>query len=327
MILAGDIGGTKTVLSLFALVEGELRAVRESSFPSREHATFESILDGFLQGGERGDVEIACFGVAGPVTAGYVRTTNLPWLLEEHALERHLGCRRVKLLNDLEAAAYGMLSLGTSEQLVLNEGDPARRPGNCAVIAAGTGLGEAFLYWDGEHHHPIASEGGHASFAPNGEQEIALLRYLNAKLDGHVSFERILSGRGLANVYEFLRDTGFADEPAWLAERLAAGDASAAISAIGLAGEHPLCIEALRLFTSIYGSEAGNLALKCVAAEVFVGGGIAPKIAPAMQSGAFLDAFLAKGRFGAFNRGIRVTIALDPKVPLKGAAAYARRRL
>jgi glucokinase len=326
VILAGDIGGTKTVLSLVTVVGDELRTVREASFPSREHATFESILDGFLRDGERADVEVACFGVAGPVTAGRARTTNLPWLLEEHALERHLDCR-VKLLNDLEAAAYGMLSLGPAEQLVLNEGDPERRPGNCAVIAAGTGLGEAFLYWDGEHHHPIASEGGHASFAPNGEQEIALLRHLNATFGGHVSFERVLSGRGLVNVYEFLRDTGFAEEPAWLAARLAAGDASAAISAIGLAGEHPLCVEALRLFASIYGSEAGNLALKCVAAEVFVGGGIAPKIVGALQSGAFLDGFLAKGRFETFNRGIRVTIALDPKVPLKGAAGYARRHL
>ncbi|MGH7806330.1 MAG: glucokinase [Candidatus Binatia bacterium] len=326
MILAGDIGGTKTVLALFAPDGDELREVRTETFPSRSHATFDAIVAAFLTAGTE-MVDTACFGVAGPVAGGRVRTTNLPWILDEKLLEAALRARRVKLLNDLEAAAFGMIFLPPERLRVLNEGDPARRPGNVAVVAAGTGLGEAILFWDGERHHPIPSEGGHATFSPRTDQEIALLHHLRDKFGGHVSFERVLSGPGLVNVYSFLRDTGFAEEPAWLAGRMAAEDPGAVISQVGLAGEHPLCVEALRLFCTLYGVEAGNLALECLAAEVFIGGGIAPKILPALESGAFLEAFSAKGRMATLLRTARVSVVLEPRVPLLGAARYALRHL
>ena len=323
MILAGDIGGTKTILALFAAEGDELREVRAETFPSRSHATFGAIVEAFLAG--RGEtIEAACFGVAGPVTKGRVRTTNLPWLLDEQELARAIGAPRVKLLNDLEAAAFGMLFLPNDRLRVLNEGDAERRPGHVVVVAAGTGLGEALLVWDGERHRPIASEGGHSTFSPRTDQEIELLRYLRGKFGAHVSFERVLSGPGLVNVYSFLRDTGFAAEPAWLAQRLGKEDPGAVISAVGLASEHPLCVEALRVFCGLYGSEAGNLALECMAAEVFIGGGIAPKILPALESGVFLDAFVAKGRMESLLRTVRVGIVLESRVPLLGAARYAR---
>lgn len=327
MILAGDIGGTKTVL---ALIDDEdedaLLTVREEVFPSRAYATFDLVLAAFLRERITGPLRAACFGVAGPVIDGRCETTNLPWVLDEKDLAEKTGARTVKLLNDLEATAYGMLFLPDSELHVLQAGKRrAAKSGNVAVIAAGTGLGEATLYWDGTRHHPIASEGGHADFAPQTDQEIDLLRYLRKRLEGHVSWERILAGPGLLNVYEFLRDTGFAEEPAWLDERLHEGDPSAAISKVGLAGQHPLAVEALDVFAALYGAEAGNMALRVLATGgVFVGGGIAPKILPALErDGAFLRGFRDKGRFQAFLDEIRVAVALNPKTALVGASHYA----
>jgi glucokinase len=195
-----------------------------------------------------------------------------------------------------------------------------------AVIAAGTGLGEAMLYWDGQHHHPLASEGGHADFAPQTDQEIELLKYLRAKCGGHVSYERVLSGPGFSNVYTFLRDRGYYPEPPWLAEKLQGGNPNVIITQLGLAGEDPLCVATLDLFCTLYGAEAGNLALKCVAVGgVFVGGGIAPKILPALQKGGFLRGFTDKGRFSELVKSIEVSVALNPRAPLLGAAHFARR--
>jgi glucokinase len=324
MILAGDIGGTKTVLALHEPEGEKLRLVRDATFPSRDNPTFEAILDQFFADGPRPPIDAACFGVAGAVIDGYVQTTNLPWTLEEGALREALSTPKAKLLNDLEAAAYGMLQLTLDERHVLNAGTSRRTRGNVAVIAAGTGLGEAILFWDGEKYQPIASEGGHCDFAPTNDQEVELYKYLRDKFHGHVSYERVLSGPGFFNVYSFLRDTQFAPEPDWLAEEIKNGDPSAVVSRVGLAGTDANCVETLRLFASIYGAEAGNLALKALAVGgVFIGGGIAPKILPAITSGAFLDAFFAKGRFSDLLHRLHVSVALNPRAPLIGAAYYA----
>ncbi len=326
MILAGDVGGTKTVLATFEETGGALRRVREERFSSPEHRSLEAIVERFLAGGPATRFSAACFGVAGAVVDAKVECTNLPWTLEERALAGAAGAPRAKLLNDLEAAAYGMLSLPPESLAVLRPGTRPRLSGNVALIAAGTGLGEALLFFDGERHHPIASEGGHADFAPQSDQEIELLRHLRAKFEGHVSWERVLSGPGLFNVYSFLRDTSRRREPEWLSERIASGDPNAAVAEVGLAGEDPICAAALELFASLYGAEAGNLALRGVATGgCFVGGGIAPKILPALRGGRFLRSFTDKGRFAPFLRSIEVSVSLEPHAPLLGAAHYALR--
>lgn len=326
MYLAGDIGGTKTVLALYDRSGGELIQVREETFPSRDHATFKMILEKFLAGGPRPPIHAACFGVAGAVIEGKCRTTNLPWVLDEQELAGILGTAKARLLNDLQAMAYGMLYLRPEELYVLQLGLTPRRKGNMAVIAAGTGLGEAMLYWDGEQYHPVASEGGHADFAPQTDQQIELLRYLREKWDGHVSCERVLSGPGLHHIYSFLRDTGRFAEPPWLAERLRTGDPNAIISELGIEGKDPLCAAAVDQFCEVYGAEAGNLALKCMAVGgVFLGGGIAPKSLTALTKGSFCRGFNNKGRFETFMREIQVTVALNPHAPLIGAAHYALR--
>lgn len=320
MILAGDVGGTKTVLALFERYGAGLREIRDRTFPSREYPSLEVIVGEFLKEGPDRSPEAACFGVAGPVHGGKVQTTNLPWHLEEESLATATGAPRVKLINDLRAAAYGMLWLAPEEFETLHPGAGNPR-GNAGVIAPGTGLGEAILYWDGQRYHPIASEGGHADFAARSEQEIALLRYLCSKLGGHVSYERVLSGDGVHHIYAFLRDSGHAPEPAWLREKLEEGDPNATITQIGLAGEHPLCVAALELFCSILGAGAGNLALRCVATGgVFVGGGIAPKIVPALKAGSFVREFTDRGRFSEWMTAIPVRVALNPRAPLLGAA-------
>jgi glucokinase len=322
MILAGDIGGTKTVIALFEESCATLRTVRDATFRSQEHRTLEEILTQFLKGSPKLHLRAGCFGVAGAVIDGRSRTTNSPWQLDEEVLARSIGAR-VKLLNDLEAAAYGMLYLAQDELYVLNPGQLAGHKGNVAVIAAGTGLGEAMLFWDGKRHHPLASEGGHADFAPRTDQEVELSRYLRGKFGGHVSYERVLSGPGLYNVYLFLRDSGHAPEPAWLADRLKTDDPSPIITEAGLTGADPLCRATLELFSTLYGAEAGNLALKCVATGgVYVGGGIAPKLLAVLQNGSFLRGFTNKGRFSALMESIPVRVALNPRAPLIGAAHF-----
>jgi len=324
MILAGDIGGTKTVLALF---EGEgptmRRPLLQMTFPSRQYSTFADVLSGFLGLLPRVRIRAACLGVAGPVVDGQSRTTNLPWLLDERDLQTHLGVEHVRLLNDVQAAAYGMLHLQEDEFCVLNPDSDPNRKGHAALIAAGTGLGEAILYWDGLRYHPMASEGGHADFAPQSDEEIEILKYLRTQI-GHVSYERILSGPGLFALYRFLRDTGYADEPAWLREKIQTGDPSVAVTEIGVAGGHPLCTEALTLFSRIYGAAAGNLALHVLAyGGVYVGGGIAPKIVTKLKDGSFMEGFTSKGRYVGFLKGIRVSVALNPLAPLIGAASFA----
>ena len=326
-ILAGDVGGTKTNVALFEASGDDLRPVRQATFASGEHASLAEILQQFLHARSGEAVPVACIGVAGPVIEGKSHITNLGWELDEGVLAEMTGIGRVKLLNDLEATAYGMLHLRPNELASLNPKAEQRRKANIAVIAAGTGLGEAMLYWDGEHYHPIASEGGHVDFAPRTDQEIELLRYLRRELDGHVSYERVLSGPGIHNLYRFLRQSSGRAEPAWLAERLQAGDPSATITDVGLTGQDPLCVATLDLFASIYGAEAGNLALKCLAfGGVFVAGGIAPKLLPALQKNEnFLRGFTDKGRFAGLLGRLRVDVSLNPRAALRGAAYYAAR--
>ncbi len=326
MIVAGDIGGTKTLVALFERSAGGVRLLREATFQSQAHSSLEDILGQFLHGPPASSLQAATFGVPGVVIDGHCATTNLPWTVDERTLAATIPVPRVKLLNDLEAAAYGMLHLQPNEVVQLNPAAQPTRRGNIVVIAAGTGLGEALLVWDGVQHHPSASEGGHTDFAPRTDQEIELLRYLRVKFGGHVSYERVLTGPGLQNIYAFLRDTGYAREPEWLAAQLASDDPSATIAQLGLAGREPLCVATLDLFCAVYGAEAGNLALKGLAiGGVFVGGGIAPKILPAVRAGSFMRAFTDKGRFADLMHRIAVNVALNPRAPLLGAAHYALR--
>jgi glucokinase len=328
-VLAGDIGGTKTLLALCERTADGLRTLRERSFPSQEHGSFDEIVENFLADGPRGEIGAGCFAVAGPVIDGRVKTTNLPWVMEEGPLARVIGAPKVKLLNDLAGTAFGMLFLADEDRHVLNQGTRKLLDGNVVVIAAGTGLGEAMLYFDGERHHPIASEGGHGDFAPQTDQEVELLKYLRERFGGHVSYERILAGPGLYNLYCFLRDTGFAEEPAELRQALeAAADPSPVISKRGVERSDALCTEALDLFCRIYGAEAGNFAMRFLAVGgVFVGGGIAPKILPALRRGQFMEAYTQKGRFTPLMQSIPVHVCLDPKAALHGAARYGARLL
>ncbi len=326
MILAGDIGGTKTVVAIFDETTSGLRLVRDATFKSQEHSTFENILGKFLDGDRGLKLAAGCFGVAGAVIDGKCQTTNLPWMLDEVALARAIGAPRVKLLNDLEAAAFGMLYLRPDEMRVLNAGSEPKRRGNVAVLAAGTGLGEAMLFWDGKQHHPIASEGGHADFAPRNDLEIDLLNYLRPKYGGHVSYERILSGPGFTNVYTFLRDRGHHPETPALREKISAGDLNIVVTQLGMSRDDPLCTATVDLFDEIYGAESGNLALKCVAVGgVYVGGGIAPKMLAALENGSFMRGFTDKGRFSTLMRSLPVSVSLNPRAPLIGAANFASR--
>ena len=324
MILAGDIGGTKTVLALYEEQAGSLKPVQEEVFSSKSAPTFEELALRFLASSGRPSLRAACFGVAGAVVDGHSKTTNLPWELDEAGLVAALGAPRVRLLNDLEAAAYGVLVLGPESFETLQASGHRTKPATKALIAAGTGLGEAIIVWDGARYDVLPSEGGHADFAPRTPLESALWDFLRLEF-GHVSYERVLSGPGFYNVYRFLRQHRRAPEPAWLSERIAAGDPSAAVAEAGLAGRDPVCAETLTLFAAIYGAEAGNLALKTMAVGgVFVGGGIAPKHRAKLREGAFIEAFVDKGRMAPLMRTIPVHVVLDPRAPLLGAADRAR---
>ena len=321
MILAGDIGGTKTRLALFAPGPRLADPVSERTYGSQEYPGLEVIAKEFVRA-TGATIESACFGVAGPVKDGRSSTTNLAWVVDARDLARDLRLPRVALLNDLEASAFGLPALRTDEVVVLQEGIPGAAA-NQALIAAGTGLGEAALYWDGRRHRPFATEGGHAGFAPADETQIELLKYLLRRFEP-VSWERVLSGPGLVNLYSFLRDTGRGEEPSWLADEISAGEPAAVISAAALSGRSDLCSEALNLFVALYGAESGNLALKVMATGgVFVGGGIAPKILARLRGPAFVRAFVAKGRMRPLLEAMPVRVVLNDRLALLGAARYA----
>ncbi len=323
MLLAADVGGTKTTLGLFRVVGRRVRSVREATFPSQESRSFEAMIRAFLARG-RERVRACAVGVAGPVVGGRSGIVNLRWSVDASRVGRLLGVDHVSLINDLEATAWGVGELMPSQMVSLTP-RIRPRPGNGAVIAAGTGLGMALLFWDGARFQPSASEGGHQGFAPRGDEQADLLRHLAERL-GRVSAERVVSGPGISAIYRFLVETRRGTESESMKRRLAAGDPNAAIADAGLNGEDALAERAMDLFVSIYGAVAGDLALAAKAvAGVYVAGGIAPRILSRLRGGDFIEAFRDKGRLTPLVERIPVRVVLEPRTPLLGAAACAAR--
>ena len=321
MILAGDIGATNTRLAWFDVTGGALAPGAARTYPSQRHAGLQEIVTAFVREAP-GPLEHACFGIAGPVRDGRVEGTNLPWVVDARELAAGLGLARVNVVNDLEANAWGLAALGDVDFAVLQPGRPSPS-GNAAVISAGTGLGEAGLVWDGRRHRPVASEAGHADWAPQSELQMALWRFLAAEV-GHVSVERVLSGPGLHNIYRFLRDAQGLAEPGWLTDLLRTEAPAPAIARAGLEGRAEICSRSLSLFVAIYGAEAGNLGLRMLATGgLYLGGGIAPRILPALEGRTFLEAFSAKGRLGPLLEAIPVRVVLNDRAALLGAARLA----
>ena len=323
MLLAGDIGGTKTNLAIFSPEAGARAPLVQRTFSSAQYPSLEELAGEFLSQVSL-PVDRASFGVAGPVIDGTAKITNLPWQIDETQLGDALHLASVSLLNDLEAIAYSIPHLQPADLHTLYAGQSTPN-GTLAIVAPGTGLGEAFLVWDGTHYLVRPSEGGHCDFAPTDELQIGLLRYLLSR-QGHVSYERVCSGTGLPNIYAYLKDTGYAGEPAWLTEQLAAaGDPTPVIvdAALERADDCTLCSATLDLFVSILGAEAGNMALKVLATGgVYLGGGIPPRILPVLQGERFLEAFRGKGRFAHPLAYVPVHVILNPEVGLFGAASH-----
>ena len=320
-ILAGDIGGTTTRLALFEGRGASLRKVAEAAYPSREWPSLDGPVAAFLA--EAGaSCSRAGFGLAGPVQGRRVRITNLPWLVESDALAERFGLDEVALVNDLEAAAWGIGDVREDEVRVLQAGRPGAT-GNAAVVAAGTGLGVAGMYWDGRRHHPFACEGGHVGFAPAGDVELELLRHLEAA-HGRVSWERVVSGPGLVAIRDALEAV---EGRAPAADAAVPGDAAAAIAAAAAADPAGTAGRAVRLFAGLYGAVAGDIALTMMAAGgIWLGGGIAPKLLPVLEGGGFMGRFLAKGRMRPLVEAIPVRVVLKGDLALWGAARCAQRR-
>jgi glucokinase len=324
MILAGDVGGTKVDLALYDFINGKLRYTRDKVYKAKDYPGLEVIVREFLGADQ---VTAACFGVPGPVRNGRLRLTNLPWTLDSRELSFGLGIEHVFLINDLEANGYGIAELTPDQIFTLSEGDSGQT-GNRALIAAGTGLGQSLLIWNGHIHVPYPSEGGHADYAPRNEDEIDLLRFLKEKYNGRVSFERVVAGMGLTSIYQFLRDVRGMEEPVWLREKIAkASDPNSVITENALSAKSEICEKALDMFVSAYGAEAGNLALKVLSVGgLYIGGGIAPRIIEKLKDGTFLKAFTDKGRLSQLLINMPVRVILESRAALMGAAAYAEAR-
>jgi glucokinase len=323
MILAGDVGGTKVHLALYDFIDGKLKHTRDKQYLAKDYSGLEEIVKEFL-GADKATA--ACFGVPGPVRDGRLRLTNLPWTLDSRELAAGLVIEHVFLINDLEANCYGIAELSADQIFTLSEGD-ARQMGNRALISAGTGLGEGFLVWNGRQHLPYPSEGGHTDYAPRNEDEIDLLRFLRQKYNGRISQERVVSGPGLTNIYEFLREVRGMEEPAWLAKRIALEDPNAVITELALAAKSEICEKAMDMLVSAYGAEAGNLALKVLSVGgLYVGGGIAPRILEKLKDGAFMKAFTDKGRLSQLLVNMPVRVILESHAALMGAASFAEAR-
>lgn len=321
MILAGDIGGTNARLAFFDVMDGHFRLVSSSIFPSRQYSGLDQIVNEFVEK-SKVRADRACFGVAGPVRNERVETSNLPWIIESKRLSAELGIKKTLLINDLEANAWGIAVLNPEDVVSLNQvkGNPV---GNQAVISAGTGLGEAGMYWDGSQHQAFACEGGHTDFAPRNQLEMELLQYLHNHF-GHVSYERVVSGPGLVNLFHFLRDTHRGTEPDWLSEEMLHSDPAAAISKAAVEGKCALCEQAVDLFVSLYAAEAGNLALKIMATGgVYLGGGIAPKLLSRLAGPLFMQSFASKGRMQTLMEAMPVRVITNDKTALLGAARCA----
>ena len=320
-VLAGDIGGTSTRLAVFNVCGQRLDMLAKASYPSQQYTSLDEITADF-QGSHQHILHAACFGVAGPVQQQTANITNLPWQLSAAGIAEHLGLNRVTLLNDLEATAWGLRTLQAEDVHTLQQGNE-QATGNAAIIAAGTGLGEAGFYFDGHKHRPFACEGGHTDFSPQTELDMALLRFLQTQYE-HVSWERVISGAGLVRIHECLCQLRQREIPDWLLQAMKEGDPAAAISEAAQQGRDALCVEALAMFVHLYGVEAGNLALKLMATGgLYIAGGIAPKILPQLQNGAFMSAFLAKGRMQGLLQRIPVRVVLNDEAALRGAAFFA----
>lgn len=325
MILAGDVGGTKTRLALFNPDRLPFSPVMEATFPSRAHDNLEGMIAGFLHGSVL-KVDTICLGVAGPVVAGRADLTNLPWVISEEQIGRAFDVSASLIINDMMAMAYCIPALEAGDFVVLNEGE-AVEEGNIAVVAPGTGLGEAFLVWNGLRYIACASEGGHASFGPATPLEVELLQYVKEKF-GYAVYERVCSGPGIVNIYRFLVDRGYGEEPQWLRDRIdGVEDAAPEITAAALDRNYPcrLCVDTMKIFASVLGNEAGNMGLKVMATNgVYLGGGIVPRILPFLDGGAFQDSFRCKGRMSDLVSRMPVRAILHPAPALYGAALYAR---
>jgi len=321
MILAGDIGGTNARIATFAVAGGRLKLGIEHVYPTHQYLNLESAVREFLKGGID-QPAAACFGIAGPVRNGRAEMPNLGWVVDATSLAKEVGIERVAILNDLEANAYGVAALEDSDFVVLNAG-AEDASGNAAVVSAGTGLGEAGLYFDGRTWRPFACEGGHADFAPADELQTEMVVWLRKQF-GHVSWERVLSGQGIFNIYRFLRESGRAQEEPWLVDALKSGDPAATIVRAAIEKKSALCEMTLQIFISAYGAEAANLALKIMATGgIFVGGGIAPRILSLLTGPAFMNAFVRKGRMGELLEKIPVKVILNDSTALIGAARAA----
>ena len=321
MLLAGDIGGTKTELAIFSEAKGPYEPLAKATFPSKEYSDLNTIVQEFLaQVGS--EIHKACFGVAAPVTGDRVNVTNLPWVIDGKTLQKELGLASVSVLNDLTAVANAVPLLEPEQLHTLKEGTPVPH-GPLAVIAPGTGLGEVFLTWDGERYRPHDCEGGHTDFAPGSPSQLQLLRYLWSRFD-HVNWKRVCSGVGIPNIYDCYRNGGYAKEPTWLAERLAeVDDPTPVIVNAALEEKNELCTLTLDSFVSILGAEAGNLMLTTMATGgVYLGGGIPPRILPVLEQGSFLRAFSHKGRVSDVLKRVPIHVIMEPEVALLGAASY-----
>lgn len=336
MILAGDVGGTKVHLALYSFESGRLKHVRDQRFAAHQFTSLDAVVDRFLRAdgadtpgatpADRSQILAACIGAPGPVRDGRLKLTNLPWVLDARELSRALSLDHIFLINDLEANGYGIAELAPDAIHTLLPGDPAA-VGHRGLVSAGTGLGEALLVWDGRAYRPLPSEGGHCDFGPRTDRELRMLEFLRQRLGGHVSWERVVSGIGIQNIYAFLRDAERLEEPAWLRERMLAEDANAVIAACSGDGSSPLCSETMKVFRGAYGAEAGNLALKLLATGgIYLGGGIAPRMLDALGDGEFRQGFLDKGRLSVVLETIPVRVILDDSCALLGAAAYAEAR-
>ncbi|QKE28767.1 glucokinase [Arcobacter acticola] len=322
MILAGDIGGTKTNLALYTYKDGALEIQVQHQFVSQKYQNFSDVIEEFISSYKIENIEAVCLGIAGPIINGVCKTTNLPWTIDSKELQIVCNTSKVKLLNDLEATAYGMLYLNEDEFVDVNP-NGKKVDANRAVIAAGTGLGEAILFYNGENYYPIGSEGGHCDFAAQNSLQDELLVWMRKRHPEHVSVERLVSGIGIYTIYEFLKEKNFAKESKIMLELNESDDKNAMVTKCALEGD-TLCTKAIKIFVEIYGAEAGNLALKSLSlGGVYIGGGIAPKILPFLLDGNFLNAFAAKGRFQETLINMQIKISLNQNTALLGSAHFA----
>jgi glucokinase len=322
MVLVGDVGGTKTILALYEPSSSGWVCAKRALYASSKYTAFTEVLKEFLV-----DVDTVitwvCIGVAGPIVNGDCVATNLPWILSRDEIGRSVNANNVWLLNDLEATAWGMLGLPNDDFVELNPNAMQSQSGNIAVLAAGTGLGEAIMIWDGASRRIIATEGGHADFAPTDRQQIGLLNYLMQKYDGHVSYERLLSGHGLVNIYDYLKQVQFAPAQLSTEQQMLQDDPAAVIGEAGVEGNDELCVAALNLFCRIYGAESGNVALKCLSyGGVYLAGGIGGKILPTLTNGQFMEGFLNKGRSKVVLEKIPVKVCINADTALLGALKF-----